>query len=222
MMELREGEFERMSLAESNIVEGIRDALTRLSDLIAAVQKEEQLLFDGIRDGVEKNYAQVKKLKAELEEIVNNTLRYLFRAELALGKAISYLDILYNISAIGSSLEKSSFRMFELSSLEPQFDDDFETLLSSMTTKLKEGVDTVLDIVSRRVMLVPIDEAETLSRLKSLEEECDKLRGDLLLRTRNLGDTFAAIIVREIVEYLEDAVDSTLRLAGGLRWIIAK
>jgi len=222
MVGLREEEYEKTSLAEFNVVEGIRDALTRLSDLIAAVQKEEQLLFDGVRDGVEKNYEQVKKLKTELEEIVNSTLRYLFRAELALGKAVSYLDILYNISTIGSSLEKSSFRLLELSSLEPQFDDDFEMLMSNMTAKLKEGIDTVLDIVSRRIMLVPVDEAEILSRLKSLEEECDKLRGDLLLRTRNLGDPFVVIIVREIVEYIEDAIDSTLRLAGGLRWVIAK
>jgi len=124
-----------------------------------------------------------------------------------------------NIERIAQNLSAAAYRTSMLLSKNYQMPEVLKVLALSMLDKLISQTMSLIEGF-RLLSVSPNKTAEVLRNVKSLEEDADDLyRNTELKLFESSTDLLTAMLIKDVIDRLEDSADAMLRIANSLYYI---
>jgi len=217
---IRPYDYTRTSIAEMNVVEQLRDLTTRLYDVIDEVGEILNDYFSERYEAIKVRFERVRHKKREFEKQYRDAMFHLVRVGIGLEFKDIYAQIYRLLLRFSEELESASLRVYELAIKGVKVDDEVAASLQ----RLLEHVRTSLENVSGATQYVFVNAKRGLEELDSIlaaEESCDEIYRELHVKMLSLEDigVLSLTILRELVDSLENSMDTLMHVAENLRWI---
>ncbi len=210
----------RLSLAESTLDEQIVNMARLGEDVLRELRQVLESLVRGDRAAVKSRYEKVRGLKEDVEKVKDSALRYMAGLSVPVLSADTYKAIFVGLTRFAMVADGAAYRMLLIaensdpSKLPPELGD----MLVSMAEALRRQYEGLVAAVS----LLPTNprrSVEEAARALKLEDEIDMMyRKTSILAYRLLrSDIIALMLVRDLIELLEEASDLVRDIAENVR-----
>ncbi|BBD71790.1 phosphate transport regulator [Sulfodiicoccus acidiphilus] len=197
------------------------------------IQRTANLLLDEVRlfyemlskvpDGQQKamqSYSKIFGVKNAVEESKHRTMEYIVRVGPSLMERDLYIDLLNYIEETSQDIDAAAYRLATLIARNVNIGPSFHGLLTRITEKAIASLTHFLEglrMISVNVKIA-IENAITISKI---EEEVDELYRDLELQLfdKKADDLVYLMLMKDITDRLEDAVDLMKSAADDMRYI---
>jgi Phosphate transport regulator (distant homolog of PhoU) len=206
-------------IAQMNIEEQIQKATTLLLDEIRLFYEMLSKVPDGQQRAMQ-SYTKIFGVKNSVEESKHKTMEYIVRVGPGLMERELYVDLLNSLEKTSQDVDAAAYRFATLISRGIEIGPSFHGLLSRITEK---AIASLTHFVEGFRMLsinvrVSLENAVTISKI---EEEVDELYRQLELQLfdKKTDDLVYIMLMKEITDRLEDAVDQLKSAADDMRYI---
>jgi len=216
-----ESEYLRLTMAESNIVERLRELLVKLHDEVGELYNAMNDLFQCRYEALKTRFERVHRYRREFEDLYRHAMSYLVRVGIGLQHRDVYARIYLELLRFAKTIELVCFHLVELAETRASVDDDIVL-----------GVQKLVDYVRSSIMqLATATQLLSMNASKALEnvdevlrngDLCDLMYRDLYLALISRHDRiplFSLVILRDLFQKLSESMCSLLHVAEGLRWI---
>lgn len=209
------------SIAESNIVERVKGLIRDIVQEFREVLSQVKDLSDGKLELVKVRHERIRSIKNNIENNSITIVEYIVRVSPALLHKDIYISIVNGILKSAESCEATSYRALALSTKgTTKIGDMLYLLLESMiknSINMLEELDNMLTFISvnpRRV-------GEIYNSIVKLEDNVDDFYRHALVdvvksKEFDAGDL---VLMKELIDKLEDAVDHLKDVGTNLRYI---
>jgi len=209
------------SIAESQIMEQLNMILRNVEEVYRELVQVFKDLDNGYAEAVSKRYSRIKATKDDIENRGINLMEYVLRVSPTLMFKDVYVNVIQDLVRAAEHGEAAAYRNLLLSSKEfERIPDELYALLDSMLIKLIDMLDTNSNML-RMVGHKNKTFRELYIKLIKTENAVDDLyrEGGLLVLRSYSKDVGALILIKELLDKLEDAADIMKRVGTYLRYI---
>jgi len=200
-------------ISEINVDERFIEMLNNVLDGV-------RTLREAVANGVSGNaFAKINAIKDAVERANFELGSYLIKIRDALEAYDLYMMVGDNIERIAQNLSAAAYRTSMLLSKNYQMPEVLKVLALSMLDKLISQTMSLIEGF-RLLSVSPNKTAEVLRNVKSLEEDADDLyRNTELKLFESSTDLLTAMLIKDVIDRLEDSADAMLRIANSLYYI---
>ena len=209
------------SIAESQIMEQLNIILRNVEEVYRELILTFKDLDNGYIEAVNKRYSRIRATKDDIENQGINLMEYVLRVSPTLTFKDVYVNVIQDLVRAAEHGEAAAYRNLLLSNKEfNRMPDKLYALLDSMLTKLIEMLDTNISMLSKVGHNNKVFR-ELYIKLIKTENAVDDLyrEGGLLVLRSYSKDVGALILIKELLDKLEDAADIMKRVGTYLRYI---
>jgi len=200
-------------ISEINVDERFIEMLNNVLDGV-------RTLREAVANGVSGNaFAKINAIKDAVERANFELGSYLMKIRDALEAYDLYMMVGDNIERIAQNLSAAAYRTSMLLSKNYQMPEVLKVLALSMLDKLISQTMSLIEGF-RLLSVSPNKTADVLRNVKSLEEDADDLyRNTELKLFESSTDLLTAMLIKDVIDRLEDSADAMLRIANSLYYI---
>ncbi len=216
-----ESEYLRLAMAESNIIERLRELLIKLSDEVSEVYDAANDLFQNRYEALKARFEKIRKYKREFEELYRHSMFYLVRVGIGLQHRDVYARIYLGLLRFSESIETVGFRFVELAEAKASVDDDIVLGVQKFLDYIRNSL-SQLATASQLLSMNATKALESIDEVLRNEDLCDEMYRDLYLALISRSEklpTLHLVILRDLLENVESSMDTLLHVAEDLRWI---
>ncbi len=210
----------RRSLAESTLDEQMLGLARTVDDAVRELGFVVASLVKGDRDAVRSRYEKVKGIKEAAERLKDDALRYLVGLGLALPNADMYRSIFIGLARLAMLVDGTAYRGVlvaensDPSRIPPEIAGIVEAMVSSLRRQYESLVTSV-----RLLATNPRRSGEEALKALKLEDEIDLMyrKASILVYKLLRDDIISLMLVRDLVELLEEASDAVRDIAESVR-----
>ncbi len=209
------------SIAESQIMEQLNMILRNVEEVYRELVLTFKDLDNGYIEAVNKRYSRIRATKDDIENQGINLMEYVLRVSPTLTFKDVYVNVIQDLVRAAEHGEAAAYRNLLLSNKEfKRMPDELYALLDSMLTKLIEMLDTNISMLGKVGHNNKVFR-ELYIKLIKTENAVDDLyrEGGLLVLRSYSKDVGALILIKELLDKLEDAADIMKRVGTYLRYI---
>ena len=200
-------------ISEINIDERFIEMLNNVLDGV-------RTLREAVANGVSGNaFAKINAIKDAVERANFELGSYLIKIRDAVEAYDLYMMVGDNIERIAQNLSAAAYRTSMLLSKNYQMPEVLKVLALSMLDKLISQAMSLIEGF-RLLSVSPNKTVEVLRNVKSLEEDADDLyRNTELKLFESSTDLLTTMLIKDVIDRLEDSADAMLRIANSLYYI---
>jgi len=209
------------SIAESQIMEQLNTILRNVEEIYRELALAFKDLDSGNAEAVRKRHSRIRAIKDEVENNGINLMDYVLKVSPTLMFKDVYVSIIQDLVRAAEHGEAAAYRNLLLSNKEfERMPDTLYALLDSMLTKLIEMIDLDTSMLSKIGVSNRIFRELYIKLIKS-ENSIDDLyrEGGLVVLRKYSKDVGALILIKELLDKLEDAADILKRVGTYIRYI---
>ncbi len=215
------GNVVKESIAESQIMEQLNMILRNVEDIYRELVHTFKDLDNGYVEAVSKRYSRIRATKDDVENQGINLMEYVLRVSPTLTFKDVYVSVIQDLVRATEHGEAAAYRNLLLSSKEfERMPDELYALLDSMLTKLIDMLDINISMLEKVGYNNKVFRELYIKLIKDENSVDDLYREGGLLVLRSYGkDVGALILIKELLDKLEDAADIMKRVGTYLRYI---
>lgn len=209
------------SIAEYSIVEQVRGVIRIASQAFKEVLSQIKDLSEGKNELVKVRHERIRGFKNSVEGTLITTMEYIVRTAPALVLKDIYVSMIENMLKSVESCEAASYRALALSSRGfSGFDDMLYALIESMvknSISMVDALDNMLNLLS----VNPKKVGDTYIDVVKLEDTIDNFYRHALLELVKSKeyDVGGLVLLKELIDKLEDSADRLKDVATNLKYI---
>jgi uncharacterized protein Yka (UPF0111/DUF47 family) len=210
----------RVSLAESTLEEQMLGLARMVDDAVRELGLVVERLLRGEREAVKSRYEKVRSIKDAAERAKDDALRYMAGLGLYLSHADMYRSIFIGLARLAMLVDGAAYRGLLIaensdpSKLPPELAD----LVVFMAQQLRKQYESLVAAV-RLLPTNPRRSGEEALKALKLEDEIDLMyrKASILVYKLLRDDIISLMLVRDLVDLLEETSDAVRDIAEGVR-----